>query len=528
MRLSTYSWETGTYITGNTFADLRVVLDQGLHSAIEKDGNVLIIKVPIPALKETSDKSGTERDMYIYQDIEFSQSSRNWKRMWALFSAALLHGSFHKDQSSFETYRQWSAGKPRKKALETLAFVEDIRVTLSGLEKNPGFGAVVGYANYISLFVNDEEERRILLDVWGTPDSQVLGLVKSGNLKDALDTVYQYPVIPRLAYADVRSGIAEPREPTTPPVEDDRGLVERMLKVVGITLKEGWDNAIKTDALDFMTSIRSFYHLKDAVNEKFKETIEGTLLDGVDFPINDYGEFLETKAALAGPIRSIRNRLVMLKNEEDEILRQRAGYPDLPEVIQMLASGKSREDVFVRNEPEHTDISWVILADTSKSMESGINTVKGVITCLSEVAKDLIPHFDEWAIYAFDTQLKVIKDFSEPYTNDSRARIGGLAPSSLTYFPDAVLAVSKALLKRSGALKVLIVISDGEPLGYAGIREKMVSTMKELSKSPIIMLGLGIQSADMKKYFRSVVKIDKPYEMMKFFVTKYVELASSA
>lgn len=526
MRLSTYSWETGTYITGSTFEDLRVLLTAAVHPTVEKDGNILVVKVPIPILEKTDGQPDGQHDEYTYQGIRFPMSPKTWERMWVLFSAALLHGSFHKDQSSFETYKRWSVGKPHKKALEVISFVEDIRVTFLGLVKNPGFGSTIGYANYISLLAAADEEQKVLTDIWGTPDNKVLSMVKSGDLVGALDIVYGYQHVPRLTYTDAHN-TTEAREPTNIPVDDDTGLLAKMLKVVNID-KDGWDKGIKTDTLDFMSSIRSFYHTKEAVKEKFMEAMEGTILDSINFPDNDYGEFLKTKASLAGPIRSIRNKLVMLKNEEDEVLRQRAGYPDMPEVIQMLASGKEREDVFVRNEPERTDISWVILADSSKSMESGINTVKGVITCLAEVAKDLVPHFDEWAIYAFDTGLKVIKDFSEPYTNDSRARIGGLTPSSLTYFPDAMLAVSKALLKRSGALKVLIIISDGEPLGYSGIREKMLLTMKQLAKSPIIMLGVGIQSTDMKKYFRATIKIDKPYEMMKFFVTKYTELAANA
>ena len=525
MRLSTYSWETGTYVTNGTFTDFKVVLTFGLTPSVEREGNVLVVKVPIPMQTKAGDENG-EGVEYSYQGISFTETLENWKWIWVLFSAALLHGSFHKDQTSFETYRRWSTGKQHKKALDTISFIEDVRITLLGLQKNPGFGSTIGYANYVSLSTAPDEERKILIDVWGTPDNKILNMIKSGDLVGALNAVYEYPVVPRLIYADARG--VDIRMKKWADTHDDPDLRRNVLKVVGIDLNNEWNKTIAADSLDFAVSIRSFYHTKEAVKEKFVEALEGTVLEGIDFPVSDYAEYLKTRASLAGPIRSIRNRLVLLKNEEDEVTHQRAGYPDLPEVIQMLASGKERENVFVRNELERTDLAWVILADTSKSMGSGINTVKGVITCLSEVAKDLIPHYDDWAVYTFDTGLKVIKDFSEPYSNDSRARIGGLVPTSLTYFPDALMAVSKMLAKRSAALKILVVVSDGEPLGYIGIKEKMTATMKQLLKTPIIMLGVGVQSAEMKKYFRATVKIDNPYEMMKFFVNKYIEIVANA
>lgn len=245
------------------------------------------------------------------------------------------------------------------------------------------------------------------------------------------------------------------------------------------------------------------------------------------FPNEDYSEFVRTRSKLIGPIRLVLDRLKMIRFTVDESQGKESGYVDVPLAIQAVASESQRNDVFMQEENELRSEAWAIVIDSSKSLETFQSEVRDVAVCLAEVAKDLIPNPLSWACYSFNEKLYIVKDFSEIYGNSAKGRIGGLSSGLKTFLPDVMRIAAGRLASSIGDVKVMLVISDGFPLGYEGIDEELIETINKINKSGIQLIGMGIGSSSMKKYFRVNFAVTSPFDLMKNFVRTYIELSSS-
>jgi hypothetical protein len=252
-----------------------------------------------------------------------------------------------------------------------------------------------------------------------------------------------------------------------------------------------------------------------------------THFEGFLFPNEDYTEFVRARSRLIGPIRLVLDRLKMVKFTVDESQGKESGYVDVPIAIQVVASQSDRNDVFIQEENQLRSEAWAIIIDSSKSLETFRSEVRDVAVCLSEVAKDLIPNPHSWACYSFNENMYIIKDFSETYGNNEKARIGGLSSGLKTYLPDALRIAGSRLNSAVGDVKVMLVVSDGFPLGYEGIDADLIETINKINKSGIQLIGMGIGSSSMKKYFRTNFAVTSPFDLMKNFVKAYMELSGS-
>ncbi len=245
------------------------------------------------------------------------------------------------------------------------------------------------------------------------------------------------------------------------------------------------------------------------------------------FPKEDYAEYVRTRARLIGPIRSILDQLRNVRSALDDTVKE-SGNIDVPAAIQAIASKSNRKDVFYQEENDKKSEAWAILIDSSKSLETVAKDIQELAVCLGEVAKDLIPSHNSWACYSFNENLYIVKDFSEIYGMRTKSRIGGLESGLKTYLPDALRLAANRLKNAQEEVKVLLVASDGFPLGYEGIEEDLVQAIQQINKSGIQLIGMGVGSSSIRKYFRSNCTIASPFDLMKQFVKIYIELAASA
>jgi hypothetical protein len=243
------------------------------------------------------------------------------------------------------------------------------------------------------------------------------------------------------------------------------------------------------------------------------------------FPKEDYSEYVRTRARLIGPIRLVLDQLRNVKSAMDENIRE-SGQLDIPKAIQVVATDSGRNDVFSQEELDAKSEAWAIVIDSSKSLETFAREVQEIAVCLAEVAKDLIPSHNSWACYSFNENLYIVKDFSEIYGMRTKSRIGGLESGLKTYLPDALRLATNRLKNANQEVKVILVASDGFPLGYEGIDEELVETIQQINRAGIQLIGMGVGSSSIKKYFRSNCQISSPFDLMRQFVKIYIELSS--
>jgi hypothetical protein len=525
-----------------------------------------VIKLPTPRI--------VEEKFYQLHGLYTDQDANGWNTTWRNFRASLFHLSLHAAFSDFKAYAPWARAKEIAGATFAVSLVEDINIMAEARTKWAGVLADLAHANYVSaLRLSDPDDidnpplrfaTKLLLSSAGVfrpsgskslreEDEEVAAAAERAKMKVQVALKAKAPdrrLILMEAAEVVYSGVAERggRLPEIPcfPFTEAHGecdlfqgkLVERAQSDGGALLSSALaevglrEDTSATDPI-FVSEAREILANTESLNAKLakvRTTFEGliapTRLDEVEFPSGDYANFQRVRSALAGPIKNVRDQLMLVRNVLDDVTGHESGQQlDTQAAMQVMASGQARSDVFEQLEPMYKEEAWAILIDASKSTSSFAFETKGVATCLAEVATKLIRQNNQWAMFAFNNSIQILKDFSEDYGMTTKARIGGLTQRNSTLLPDAIQVAYKALSTKEAGVRILVVVSDGYPSGYNEIGQKLVSVIKDVAKSGIFLMGVGIDSAAIKEYFPVNCVLSSPYEMMKTFAKSYFELS---
>ncbi|MCS4537951.1 MAG: hypothetical protein HYY67_03730 [Thaumarchaeota archaeon] len=562
MKLLDYAWNTATSISGRDHQNLRLLLDEDLVNPIlSSDSRGYVIKLPVPRR--------VKEGFYTLHGLYFDEDRTSWLSSWRLFKASLYHTSLHAAYSNFQSYPDWAKGKDLTAATYSVSLIEDLKVTMGAARDWKGLLGDIAYANYISsLRVHDPDDidsralrfaTKLLFKVWGVNHStsdpsdediivsnlsnEITQLVRqSVNTKQddnslllqAVDTVYKAIMnqgtlreVISLPYAEAH-GKCSIFDNKMVDRENSKELMQAAYQTLGL----GTSLLTEQDTMAFGET-EEFRHLTKAtetsmkrIMEKYNELIAPTRLDSVEIPKGDYGMFLRARAVVSGAVRSIRDRLKLVRNASDENSGYESGQVDITAAIQVMASGTERNDVFTRDDIINKEEAWAILVDTSKSISTVAHEIRSITACLAEIAKDLMPAQNRWGLFGFNNSLQVIKEFKESYDIESKARIGGITQRNSTLLPDAMLACYKALAEIPVDNKILMVVSDGYPTGYSQIERNLVSTINQISKTGCLLMGVGVDNPAIQDYFTVSCVLESPYQMMKFFAKSYLELAS--
>ena len=482
-----------------------------------------------------------------------------------------MHAAF----SDFRGYAPWAKAKDVSAATFAVSLVEDVHIITEAKTKWAGVLPDLAFASYLSaLRVADPDDidnsplriaTKLLLSSAGVfrhsgarlsreEDAEVAGVDERVRINVEEYVKHKSPESRTLlasAAQEIYSAVSSrgslseiPSFPFTEAhgksdlfdgklLEHDENKADSLLRSalarVGLT-----EDTTATDALflseaqEVLTGAEASKVRLDKIRAIYEGLIAPTRLDGIEFPLGDYGSFMRVRSELAGPIKNVRDQLMMVKNVLDDVAGHDAGAQlDTQAVMQVMATQSDRTDVFEQLQPMYKDEAWVILIDASKSISTFAQETRGIATCLAEVATKLMRQRTQWAMLAFNNSIQVIKDFSEDYGITTKARIGGLTQRSTTLLPDALQVAHKALSTKEAGVRILVVVSDGYPSGYNDIDKKLISVIKGFSKSDIYLMGIGVDSGAIKQYFPVNCVLSSPYEMMKTFAKSYLELAYS-
>jgi len=245
----------------------------------------------------------------------------------------------------------------------------------------------------------------------------------------------------------------------------------------------------------------------------------------VSLPTCDYVTYYGLYVELAPQIRRMIDRVRMIKNVLDEDTFQESGNIDLQVAIQAIASKTPRSDIFTKDENLLKSESWTILVDSSLSLKESSKEVKAVSLCLAESAREVMGS-NPWGMFAFSDDLYCIKDFTEPYDSQIKARIGGIKQGGLSHIPDALRACGRLIAENSRDRNYLILVSDGIPSGYIGIESQFGAAVKELAKYGVDLAAISVAGSSIKKIIKKAKVIEKPEEIVKEFMDLYYSLSS--
>jgi hypothetical protein len=288
------------------------------------------------------------------------------------------------------------------------------------------------------------------------------------------------------------------------------------------------DRSLDAEVAQVFSTWESIEKNEKRILQNYDSLGMGSRFRSFEFPREDFAEYIYSRAFVSSPIRRVLERLRLLKNLTGEDYRHEMGSLDMQEAIQVVASKSDRTDVFVRDELQTREDAWAILIDASHSLKSFTGEVRSITLCLSEVARNLFQNQNAWATFAFNDKFYIVKEFSESYTNRTRARIGGLEQGGMTYLTDALLLTAKILKKRTEESKLIVVVSDFFPSGYAGAEDALKACVKKIENSSIGVIGIGISSRAVKNYFRINCVVNSPTELMKKFVDAFFQFNALA
>ncbi len=526
-----------------------------------------MVKLPPPRI--------VEEKFYQVQGLYADQDSKGWESTWRNFRASVFHLSLHAAFSDFRGYAAWAKGKDVGAATFAVSLVEDVHIVTEAKLKWGGVLADLAYASHISaLRLADPEgidnsalrvATKLLLSSAGVfkssgdrlareEDTEVAGVdecVRIDVEEYAKDRAPEKKQLLAKAAQEVYSAVSSrgqlseiPYFPFTEAhgpcdlfdgklLERDQSVSDSLLRsaLARVGLSEDTtanDSIFLSEAREVLTSEEAALARTDKIRAYYEGLIAPTRLDGIEFPPGDFATFQRVRSELAGPIKNVRDQLMMVKNVLDDVSGHDAGAQlDTQAVMQVMATESPRTDVFEQLQPMYKDEAWVILIDASKSISSFAQETRGIATCLAEVATKLMRQRTQWAMLSFNNSIQVIKDFSENYDMTTKGRIGGLTQRSTTLLPDALQVAHKALSTREAGVRILVVVSDGYPSGYNDIDKKLISVIKTFGKSDIYLMGVGVDSGAIKQFFPVNCVLSTPYEMMKTFAKSYLELSYS-
>ena len=288
------------------------------------------------------------------------------------------------------------------------------------------------------------------------------------------------------------------------------------------------DRSLEAEVAQVFSTWESKEKTERRILENYKSLGTGSRFRSFEFPREDFSEYVYGKALVSSPVRRVLERLRLLKNLTGEDYRHEMGSLDMQEAIQVVASKSDRTDVFVRDELQTREDAWAILIDASHSLKSFTGEVRSTTLCLSEVARNLFQNQNAWGTFAFNDKFYIVKEFSETYTNRTRARIGGLEQGGMTYLTDALMLTARVLKKRTEESKLIVIVSDFYPSGYVGAEDALKACVKKIENSSIGVIGIGISSRAVKNYFRINCVVNSPTELMKKFVDAFFQFNALA
>ena len=580
MNPTDFAWSSLQSITQLQPKDVKLLVDEVEYPTLGTDSVGYVLHLSMPRKPRDN--------LYSLHGMYFDNDANGKSSMWRMYRASVYHLSMHANTTDYRVYRSLQNYTPSVNNLMfAISTVEDYAIRGHMRAKWPGLLLDCAYASHMTSlrFKNMNEVRDpstrlaanfLSYSLTGKPivslgpelDQQVAQLHE--QLVDLESSVEKY-------YSVLGKNPDEPSSPVgidskkintarrildvftgqacfmaqipSPPFADNHGPNDLFESSPAAGEAVNFDSILKDGAAEFSLNL-SQARLADSdkqlaiesqtiigdweysltvmkrLSEHYRTIDPKTHFENFLFPKEDYAEYVRTRARLIGPIRLILDQLRNVKSAMDENIRE-SGNLDVPKAIQVVATNSGRNDVFSQEEMETKSEAWAILIDSSKSLETFAREVQEIAVCLAEVAKDLIPSHNSWACYSFNENLYIVKDFSEIYGMRTKSRIGGLDSGLKTYLPDALRLAANRLKSATEEIKVLLVASDGFPLGYEGIDEDLVETIQQINKAGIQLIGMGVGSSSIKKYFRSNCQISSPFDLMKEFVKIYIELSTS-
>jgi len=534
-----------------------------------QDQKGFIVKIPEPKINE---------EHISFLGYNFPNDTYGKLQCARLFRAAVFHLGAHVVSSKEEEYSKWRGGREPRLARFTETLIKDVEANAYVSAWYPDKLVDLAFANSLALErmrdlerINNRatkvmvalliyanmgltktpvrEEQDAIERLVGSLEqfkNKVLFSFVDDEKSDLLDTKMK---LAQAIYDTVENSgpiIEFPSLPHTeclghcslfPPYkirseENKETQLTECLTALGGSLPtsadQSWKKIAEAEALQVFDSWMRQKEKQRKILSKYEEFLFYTRFKSVDFPQEDYTEYLKARSRCKSEAHRLIESLLVARDALDEDPRKMYGVLDLQEVIQVIASKSPRMDVFMLDENISKSYAWVILLDASRSMRNVRDHALDICVILAEAAKELLIDPTSWAMYAFNDRFFIIKDPRERYNIRVKSRIGGIKFDGFTYLPDALEIAGQIMKKRSENLRLITVISDGWPYGYPNIALALTESVEALERAQITVIGIGANSRKVENFFQLNCIVYTLRDLTKQFSNLYLEASRVA
>ncbi|HEV2193480.1 MAG TPA: vWA domain-containing protein [Nitrosopumilaceae archaeon] len=485
------------------------------------------LQITIPLPKKQQD------GRYVFEGMVFEDSENGRRDLWCLFLATIYHMAAHAGASTYHIYEQWRKNKTHDVCYRVIDFIEDVTVEKYISHANPEIWENIKNISsklILSQTNQDGKHQKIVhrkkrdSKPYDFHDNQkTIEKIKNEIIEKRGGDDHKEKM---LSFANLLYKNRELLPKTVLPYCEHREY-EQIIKTekMGVEFEPHGElfeeNIVKLDELWGMDE-RS----KNKILRTYKKYLKDLKFDMIVIPPGNLHSFAQIKTKTLPMLRRIRQQIRMIANLTDDPKIDEIGYVDMQMAIQAVASEGQTQSIFERDELRRGEEAWVILVDKSASMNLRFDQIKEFTVCLSESANELTGKTDGWALYSFDNNFQILKDFKEKYNKEVQARIGGIENSGLSLLPDAIQLATRILDADPRERKYLFVITDGHPSGYERIQEQFSKVVKKTEVSGITLVAIGVSKAITGR-FRNSAKGHDLKGLVAKFITAYRAVATS-
>jgi len=464
---------------------------------------------------------------YFFEGNIFDSYDDYHSSIWCLYLASIYHTGAHANVSDYTKYEYWMQDKTPDKGWKVIDFVEDIKVnkylrnffpevwenieeinsTYDELYKTASTKNVQKNAreNFKNFFVSEPNEISELKEKLSRTDN-----LEISELVPYLDFLYKNQhflpenVMPFCEHHNFKNYNNFAKNVIIRPKGEFNGFVENIDE---LWLKEK--------------------HNTNKMMKEYEVLARNLHFDEVKINEENFGEFLRIRNESSRLLKKLRNQLKLVANVINSPTTMDIGLIEMQKAIQAEASQNASIQIFEQDDNSRQNENWVIIFDTSSSMKLKFDDMKTLSLCLSETAEELSANKGKWGMYSFNNDFLVVKDHNEKYNQQVKARIGGIENKGLSLIPDAITMGTRIL--NSDVLtekKYLIIITDGQSLGYSNIDQNFKTSLEIARKAGINIVGIGVPEG-VTKYFSATINDTELRKTISSFIDAYTSLAQS-
>jgi len=465
--------------------------------------------VYIPTPKEV-------QGIQIIQGCAFTDLETSQQTIFALFFASVCHAAGHAKLTDFKKYKKWMKGKNKKRAYETMEFIEDVRVDEFLKNEFSDYYSEIRKIN--EFFTNNKRElENLAVRSQKIFHQKFIENIKTSRkeLKDDILNMDSNDDEKFIQIADIiyeSSNILDERLPYVDHFTHPK-TIEKWNKNILIVTEGRFQDLVTRFGEIWFEQLKR----REKIKKRYSGITEDLEFDKIDFAPENIGEYLRLKNATHMFLKKMTSQIKMTPNIMDEDVPEDMGLLQMQAAIQAVASQNASIQIFEQDDYRRIEEEWAIVVDTSSSMRFKFDEMKKFAICLGEAANEVNSKNGKWGFFTFNNNFTIVKDHYENYDQNSKSRIGGIEIKGLSFIADAVKLCCRILERENIERRYIFLITDGQALGTYDADEKMKQAIEDARKKGISVVAIGMPQGITK-----IFSMCMPYEGLRKTVAKFL------